>query len=259
VYLVDYHTHPYSHGEESVKPAHNLTHLQAFIDKAKKMGIKELGFSDHDRFLDQMNWENLIKIKNYEKELSIRLGLEVNFLPGEEEEIKNKLDGLPLDYIIGSVHCLGNWEIDHPDYKDEYNNRDIDRIYTDYFASVKKAASSGLFDIVGHFDLVKIFGYRPVKLNLEKLVRPVLEVIKNNGLVMEVNTNGLNKPVQEIYPASNLLRMARELDIPLTFGSDAHSPARAGEKISYVAGIIKSIGYRQIVVFEDRRKKVIEI
>ncbi len=259
MYLVDYHTHPYAHGEKSVKPAHNFNLLHRFIDQAKITGLKELGFSDHDRFLDEMNWENLLEVRNNTEGIAIRLGLEVNYLPGLEHEIRDKISALPLDYVIGSVHCLGDWEIDHPDYRDEYNYRDIDKIYTDYFTSVKKAAASGLFDIIGHIDLVKVFGYRPEKLDISQLVKPVLEVIKQEGLVIEVNTNGLNKPVKEIYPELKILRIAYNSGVPLTFASDAHLAKRVGEKIKYAAEIIKNIGYKQIIVFDKRKKKVVKL
>ncbi len=251
MYLIDYHTHPYGHGEDHLGTDVEAVLLQ-FINQARKMGIREVGFSDHDWVLDKVDWDCLKKIKNTSK-LKVRLGLEVDYKPEQEREIKAILNKLPLDYCIGSVHSIGNWEIDHPDYIDEYDNRNLNYVYHDYFATVKKAVLSGLFDIIGHLDLIKVFGFRPEGINILQVVNPVLEAIKKNGLVMEINTNGLNKPVKEIYPEMSIIKRAYELGIPLTIGSDAHKPERVGEGLKEIIGLMKRTGYRKLAVFKKRK------
>lgn len=256
--LVDYHTHPYAHGGNRVKPAHNLEILADFAREARKRGVVQLGFSDHDRFLDVFNWDNLTSFKE-ESSLSIRLGLEVNYKPELELEIKQTLSQLPLDYVIGSVHCIDDWEVDHPRNQEKYLELDVEDIYRDYFSRVESSVRSGLFDIVGHLDLIKIFNYYPSRIDVLEIIEPVLKTIREQDMVMEINTNGLNKPVQEIYPSPRVLERAYELGIPLTLGSDAHVPERTGEKLEEVLRMIKEIGYTKITGFRERERELLEI
>ena len=248
MYLIDYHTHPFGHGKK--KYNHNL--LKRYIRKAQKMNLKELGFSDHDIFSTKINWEQLIKIKK-EFNFKIKLGLEIDYIPGKENNIKRLLKKLPLDYCIGSVHQIGDWTIDHPDYKDEYNKRNIDKIYRQYFNILNQAVNSGLFDIIGHLDLVKVFNFKPEKISIKNLVEPVLKSIKKRGLSIEINTNGLNKPVKEMYPALNIIKKAYKYNIPVCTGSDAHQVGRVGEGVENVINILKDIGYKEIMTYSERK------
>jgi len=248
MYLTDYHTHPFAHGNTT----YNLELLKRFIEKAKKMNLNELGFSDHDIFFENILWEKLLKLKQ-SKNLKIKIGLEVDYTPGQEDKIREMLNKLPLDYCIGSVHQLGDWTIDHPDYKDEYQKRNIDNVYKKYFNILNQAVKSGLFDIIGHLDLVKVFNFKPVKLSVKELVVPVLKSIKKRELSIEINTNGLNKPVKEIYPALNIIKKAYNYKIPICTGSDAHRVERVGEGIQDVYNIIKEVGYKKIMTYSARK------
>ncbi|MDI3547592.1 MAG: histidinol-phosphatase family [Halanaerobiales bacterium] len=250
MFLVDYHTHPYAHGEDKVKPAHKISHLKNFISKAEVRGVRILGFSDHDRFLNEINWNNLQKIKD-KSNTEVCLGIEFDYRPEKEERIRKLIADLTLDYTIGSVHAIGDWEVDHPDYIEEYDRRNITESYYQYFDLVRKAALSGLFNIIGHLDLIKIFGFKPADVDIISIVEPVLKTIKDMELVIEVNTNGFNKPVKEQYPSEEVLRRAYELGIPVTFGSDAHGPERVGERIKEVARLIKKIGFKEVAIFRQ--------
>lgn len=250
MYLIDYHTHPHGHGEENLG-VNSETVLLKYIEKSRKMGIKELGFSDHDWVIDKIDWKCMEQIKS-ESKLNIRLGLEVDYKPGREQKIKKMLAELPFDYCIGSVHYIGDWGFDHPDYIDEYNKRDLNQVYRDYYTLVKEAVLSGLFDIVGHLDLIKVFGFKPEGLNILQLIEPVLKVIKETGLVIEINTNGLNKPIKEIYPEEAIIKRAYEMEIPITLGSDAHKPERVGEGLKEIIRLVRNIGYRKLAIFEER-------
>jgi histidinol-phosphatase (PHP family) len=251
MYIIDYHTHPYAHGEEEVKPIHNIMLLKKFIKKAEDMGINELGFTDHDRFLSEFNWENLHEIKKNSK-ISVKLGVEMDYYPDKEIEIKERLKNLQLDYVIGSVHYIGDWGFDHPDYIDEYKKWDIINLYKTYFELVKKSALSGLFDIIGHFDLIKIFAYKPAERDILKLTEPALEAIKKMGLAMEINTNGLNKVINEIYPSEQIIKKALEYGIPFTLGSDAHNYKRVGEGLYKAALLLKKLSCNRIATFNNR-------
>nr|AGF93487.1 histidinol phosphate phosphatase HisJ family [uncultured organism] len=259
MYLIDYHTHPYAHGGEEVNPPHNLELLQNFIKTGEKMGLRELGFSDHDRFLDKFNWSNLKYIRRMSKSLEIRLGIEFDYQPHKEEAIAEKINSFPFDYCIGSVHFVDDWEVDHPDNRDKYRKLDIDVLYKKYLENVKNAVNSDLFDIIGHVDLIKIFNYRPAGLEVLGLVEPILKSIKKMGLALEINTNGLNKPINEIYPSRKILERAYELNIPLTLGSDAHRANRVGEKLPSMINLITDIGYKKLATFNNREMKVVSI
>lgn len=244
MYLVDYHTHPYSHGESKC----NKEHLQKFIDTAVKNGIRELGFSDHDQFSEEIDWELLDTIIS-SSSIPVKKALEFDYIPGREEEIRRKIECYKLDYAIGSVHFIDGWGFDNPSYKEEYEKRDIDQVYLRYYELLNEAIRSNLFNIIAHFDLIKIFNYLPVKIDLVSIIKPILKEIKKFELVLEINTNGLNKPVMEIYPAKFILEEAFQQKIPITFASDAHSPERVGENIALYAAYVKNIGYRELVTF----------
>lgn len=245
MYIVDYHTHPYSHGEII---NYGEKHLLQFIEIALKKGIREIGFSDHDQFSEEINWELINSLKS-SSPIPIKKGLEFDYIPGREEEIRKTIKRFKLDYSIGSVHYIDEWGFDNPANIKEYQNKDIDQLYISYYELLIRAIKSNLFNIIGHFDLIKVFGYQPEKIDLLSIIKPVLEEMKRAELVLEINTNGLNKPVQEIYPAKFILEEAFQRKIPITFGSDAHSPGRVGENISHYAEYVKNIGYKEVATF----------
>ena len=114
-----------------------------------------------------------INIKN----IKIKTGLEVDYFAGKEKEIRAFLNPLPLDYIIGSVHYLGEKTVDvGPEF---YEGKSIDRLFESYFDSVSAAAASGLFDIIGHCDLIRIFGYKPSS-DQEPLYRKLAKTMKTS-------------------------------------------------------------------------------
>lgn len=254
---VDLHIHPYSHEEDHIKNMYSNDYLEEFIAKAREKNVKFLGFSDHDIYINKIDWKGMSDLKNRINDINLLIGIEFDYLPEKEELIRKKLTNLNLDYSIGSVHHIEDWSFDHPDYQNEYKNRNIIDIYYKYFNLVKEMARSGLFDIVGHLDLIKVFGYRPENKSIINIVEPILQEIKTNSLVIEINTNGLNKPVKEIYPALNILKRAFEYKIPITFGSDAHRPGRVGEGLDKVLKLIKDIGYQEFVVFIQGEKQTV--
>lgn len=247
--LIDLHTHPRGHGEV---PG-DTSIWDRFVMAARKKGICELGFSDHEWVLEQVEWDYIDELKK-KGDIKIRSGLEMEYVPGRENKIEELLRELSLDYCIGSVHRIGDWVFDHPDYREEYRQRNIDNIYKRYFTLLKMAVESGLFNIIGHFDLIKVFGFRPQKNDILELAEPVLQQIRKKKLVLEVNTNGLNKPVEEIYPSREIIERACQLGISFTLGSDAHTPDRVGEGLAEAAEVLIELGCREIVSFENGRK-----
>lgn len=258
MYLIDYHTHPLSHLEKSIKPYHNINRLNNFVKKAEEKGIKELGFSDHDQFIDKFKWENLLKIKR-KSNIKIKLGIEIDYINEDLDRIKRNINKYNFDYVIGSVHKVSRWPVDHPDYKEKYNEWNINELYKKYFSTVEELVKSNLFDIIGHIDLIKIFDYKIPKNDLDNIIKNLLILIKKNNIAVEINTNGYNKPVGEFYPSDHILKKILKMNIPITFGSDAHSPKRVGENIEIVYDKLKKHGIEKIATFNERKRSDINV
>ncbi|MDD2511313.1 MAG: histidinol-phosphatase HisJ family protein [Syntrophomonas sp.] len=253
--LLDYHIHALAHGEYD----YDEFWIRLFAENARQKKLVEIGFSEHDEYLPRIKPDKLKRVQEDFPKLKIRIGLEVDYHPGREEEIQRMLAGSNYDYIIGSIHFIDGWGFDHPDFKDQFATQDIDDIYADYFSLVNQAVNSRLFDVVGHMDLIKIWGHRPVKQSVQAYVEPVLNSIKAARMVIEINSSGLRKPVGEIYPAREIMELMLALDIPITLGSDAHHPSQLGEGLEEAACLAKEVGYRQLVTFSNRRRELIEI
>lgn len=242
--LIDWHTHPYSHGEEEVKPCQNMKRLQDFVAAAEIKGLSGIGFSDHEIYLDQFNFENLEKIKR-EAKIDIFIGIEFDYAPGRDREIKEILEKYPFDYSIGSVHDLGDWSFDYAKYKAKWEDFDYEglvKIYQEYYKLLNQAVNTGLFEIIGHLDLIKVFDYViKDRVLVLKMVEPVLDSIKKQGAKLEINTNGLNKPVKELYPALDILKLASYKELDIVFSSDAHRPERVGQHFNELEWLMEII------------------
>jgi len=248
--LVDYHVHAVAHGEYG----YSYEWIHCFLEKARQSKMKEIGFAEHDEFHSWIDFAVVREVQEKFLDIKIKMGLEIEYIPGREEEIKRIIQLNPYDYIIGSVHFIEGWAFDHPDYKDEFKKRDIDEVYAAYFNLVEKAVASGLFDIVGHIDLIKIWGHRPRKRSTVYYVKKILDIIKDSGMVIEINSSGLRKPVREVYPAQDVIEMMALMNIPITFASDAHHPDQVGENIEDLAILAVNSGYRHIVTLDKRVK-----
>ena len=235
---------------------------EEFVKIARQKGIKVYGFSDHApmnfdekyrmSFEEMKSYENLIR--SLDSDIKILLGYEVDFTPFVDKRV---LDA-EVDYLIGSVHFLDNWGFDNPEFIKEWNNRDVDDVYREYFALVKKMAESKKFQIVGHFDLIKVFGHKPKK-NILDLAKDAIKAIKKSGMVVEINTAGLRKPVKEMYPSRELLEALLNEGVEVTFGSDAHKPEQVGHKLEEAVDLAKSLGVTEAVYFENKQKRRIKI
>ena len=185
-------------------------------------------------------------------QLSIKLGLEADYHPGTEDYVRDVIAAYPFDYVIGSVHYLGDWGFDNPDLVHRFAGKDLFEVYSQYYELVVKLAATKMYDIVGHPDVIKKFGHRPTK-DYEPLERRALEAIAGAGMALDVNTSGLRRPAKEIYPSVRMLRTARSLGIEITFGSDAHEPKLVGESFTEAVAHVRSAGYTQFRRYTQRR------
>lgn len=256
---IDYHIHTlFSDGKKD---------LHEYINEAMKRKIDEIGFSDHlhfkkadwsMNFTDLPNYVNKINNLKSASKISIKMGLEVDFIPSKMSKLMQMLNEFDFDYLMGSVHHIGDWCVDDGRQIHEWERRNVDQVYQQYFALVQEMAKSGLFDIVGHLDLVKKFNFRP-KQDISGLLRETVEILSKSKMCVEVNTGGLRKPCREVYPSEKLIKMCFDNGLPITLGSDAHSPEEVGADFDKVFNLLRKVGYVEIVRFTRRKREFVKL
>lgn len=261
--VVDYHTH-------TTRCGHAEGSMEAYVEAAIGAGIREIGFSDHipmywlpEERRDHgvaMRMEELeeyvadvIGLRERYPEIPIRLGIEADYIPGCEEDLVRVLAPYDWDYVIGSVHFIGDWDFDNPASTGRYAEWDISELYARFFTLQTMAARSGLFDLMAHIDLIKKFGHRPSH-DLGRLYADVAEVMAGAGVAIELSTAGLRKPVQEVYPNPLLLQECCQRGVPLVISSDAHKPEEVAWGFAGAREIARQAGYSQVARFEGRRR-----
>ncbi|KUO71405.1 MAG: histidinol phosphate phosphatase [Desulfosporosinus sp. BRH_c37] len=242
--MLDMHVHLIGHNDREA----NRENIRAFLDEASRRGLKEIGFADHDYYWEQMNFSLIREVAQEYPGLAVRIGLEAEYRPHEEGRIKHLLEQFPFDFVIGSVHEFDGWAFDYPEEEPLHWKKDADELYRRYFEVLTLAAKSRLFTTIGHFDLIKIFGVRPRK-DILTLADEALSTVAEQGLVLEVNTNGRYKPVGEFYPERRLMEEIMRRGIEFTLGSDAHVAKVVGRDIDEASQLLRQIGVPTVVGF----------
>jgi histidinol-phosphatase (PHP family) len=239
-----------------------------YAARAAAIGLKEIGFSDHspmrrDDFddwrmrFDQLD-EYVEKVRQSQKDfpqLTIRLALEVDYLPGQDAWIRELAGRHPWDYFIGSVHYVSeSWAVDDPRKLSEWKDRDAWEVWSVYFDRLSLAAESGLFEIIGHADLPKKFGHRPAR-DCTPLYERFIEAAVRRNCAIELNTAGLRKDCMEIYPTRHILQLAFQKGLPITFGSDAHAPREVGMNFAEAVRLAREVGYEECCRFVRRKRE----
>lgn len=263
--FVDYHLHTWRCGHATGSPAD-------YLKVAHNKGLVEIGFADHlplyflppekrDSGL-AMTLKDLTKytteilnLKQTNPGLNIKLGIEADYIQGLETYLPLLLHRLPLDFVTGSIHFIDGWGFDNPAEKDKYESLDLDRLWKRYFYLLREAALSNLFDIIAHPDLIKKFGFKPEG-NFNQEYEQTAHIFQKAGVCIEVNPAGLRAPVREIYPAQEFLSYCHYYKIPVTLGSDAHSPEQVGEGLPEAITLLKEVGYQEIAFFNKRQRKI---
>ncbi len=260
VYKTDYHIHTiYSDGQAPPED---------YFAAAIASGIREIGFSEHlVLFKENQDWcinpdsvgpylERLSQISKKMNSVVLRTGLEVDYFQGKENETAIFLDQFDLDYRIGSVHYLGETTVDNgPDF---YNGKNIDILYEKYFDRVIEAAASGLFDIIGHCDLIRIYGHKP-SYDPEHLYRKLARSFSENDVTFELNTNGRNRPIADFYPDRRFLKIFAEENVSVCVNSDAHIPSRVGQYFDEAYDLLRSAGFIEMAVFRKRKREMMPL
>ena len=239
---------------------------------AVSIGLTEIGFSEHNPMLrdDWDDWhmfqadldmyvEKVQRARRDHPQLTIKLAMEVDFIPGHEDWIKKLAARYPWDYLIGGVHYVSDsWDLDNPKKLSEWKHRDAFEVWTAYFERLTMAAESGLFEIIAHADLCKKFCFYP-KQDCMPLFRKFLEAAQRHGLAMELNTAGMRKDCKEIYPSPQIVQLAAQIGVPITFASDAHAPNEVGMNFAEAVSLAKSAGYTHYCRFTGRRRENVKL
>jgi len=272
--VIDYHIH-------IERGPYNLEWVKQFWAQAEKRGLTEIGITEHAHNFREFQtiYEHLWNSPSHDAATSswlqrhfeysieeylellegakkagipLKVGLEADYFPDCEGEIRSLLDTYSFDFILGSVHFLEAWSFDwKPDCG--WSSRDVDSVYQAYINLMKKMAQSKLFDVLAHLDVIKVFGHR-AKTSLDVEWASLLQLVGEMNLAIEVSSAGIRKPVAEIYPHRNLIQQAASLNIPITIASDAHTPSDVGDRWEEVVAIARSSGYRKYCSFTGRKR-----
>jgi histidinol-phosphatase (PHP family) len=279
--LVDAHTHLQPHGE---KPPVDRRRLGEHVETALANGLDGLVITEHlFRFHEAYDllhgWWNAdpnpvlaevagrywrdhanLNLSEYvalieeakSDGLPVFLGLEMDWIPGKADELRKFLAPFDWDLVLGSVHWLGAFAIDDDGQLNEWAARNVGEVFDEYARYIEDLAASGLVDVLAHPDLPKLFGHQPP--DISNFRRRIVAAALRGNVGLEINTNGLNKPVAALYPAPEILRAARVGGVPVTLASDAHTPNRLGQAFDAAIGAAREAGYEGYTRFVRRRR-----
>ena len=270
--LTDYHLHLRTDERENT-PERFFTPANAerYRESAEARGIAELGVAEHIyRFTAALEiWQHPLwrefahdDIDDYcgfvREETDLKLGIEMDFIPGREDRIANVLDAREWDYVVGSVHFLRDHSIDTEEYSVWGAGESPERIWRRYFETIAESARSGLYDIISHPDLVKVWGKiaRRPDGDLRRYYEPAVEAFLDAGVAVELSTAGWRKPVAEQYPSVPFLEMLVDAGCPIALSSDAHEPDQVGFEYERAVELLETVGVREIAVFEGRERRL---
>jgi histidinol-phosphatase (PHP family) len=269
--LTDYHLH-LRPDELGATPSDYFTraNVERYRQAASARAIAELGVSEHIyRFTEALRvWQHplwrefahddLDEYCSFVRDTDLRLGIETDFIPGAEDRIADLLESRDFDYVVGSVHFLRDHALDMEDYSVWGSGRSAEEIWRAYFLALGEAARSGLFDILAHPDLVKVWGRdKPLpEGDLRRYYELAIDGIIESGIAIEVSTAGLRKRAQEIYPAPAFLEMCVEAGAPVALSSDAHRPEDVGADYDRAIELLDSAGVGELCVFEHRERRL---
>jgi histidinol-phosphatase (PHP family) len=245
--------------------------VERYREVASERGVTSLGVSEHvHRFRQALSvWDHPFWVQNavddldeycafVRDETDLLLGIEADYVFGREDRMANLLDEHEWDYVIGSVHFLQDRALDMRGDWDVWRSGDPDRVWRRYFETLGEAARTGMFDVLAHPDLVKVWGGgapRPDG-DLRRFYDLAMDGIADSDVAIEVSTAGLRKPVGEIYPAPAFLDMCLEAGRPVALSSDAHVPADLAFRYDDALELLSGIGVTELATFERRERRM---
>jgi histidinol-phosphatase (PHP family) len=270
--LSDYHLHLRPDGHDA-RPDQYFTagNVERYRAAADSRGIAELGVSEHVYRFEQVLdvWQHPFWVSYARDDLDaycafvreqtdLRLGIEADFVAGAEDRMATLLQARDFDYVIGSVHFIRDGAVDMDDYSVWDSGRSVEQIWRRYFQTIAEAARSGLFDVLAHPDLVKVWGaQRPrPEGDLRRFYELAIDGIAESGIAVELSTAGLRKHVHELYPAPAFLEMCVEAGAPVALSSDAHAPEDVGADYDQALELLDSLGVGELCVFDRRERRL---
>ena len=267
--LVDLHNH-------TELCCHASGAMEDYVRQAIAKGISIFGFAEHSPWMMQegikmaLSYEEvpiyIERVQELQRRFSsapdapikILMGMEMDFLPEDNSEALRFLKEYDFDYAIGSVHYIGTWGFDQEEQISQFETKPVRQIYEHYFGRVKELVKSGIFDIMGHLDLIKKFGYFPES-GWDDIQEDVARLIGESGMAVELNTSGMDKPAHDFYPNTQFLKRLHKHGVPITLGSDSHHPTEVGRYFDRAVSLLKEVGYKEIAYFEKRKRILTKI
>ena len=260
--LMDLHSH-------TLRCRHATGSMEAYVERALAIGLRDFGFSDHSHWMLCANNEYYAmqadELDDYvadvralqsrfdrpgERPFNVRLGMEMDYIPSRlalAREVQKRHD---WDYIIGSVHNIGFEQLQQPEMYDQW---DIDDVCELYFHQVGMMVRDRYCDIIGHLDLPKKIGRRPPG-GMRRYVEPLIPDILATGITVEINTSGLDSPAKEFMPGWEIVEALAEAGVPLTLSSDSHAPHHVGRHFAIAVEGLRRIGVKEVMRFEKRQR-----
>lgn len=270
--LTDYHVHLRQDGDHAPpeEGAFTAENVDRYVAAAEEAGVQELGVSEHvyrftqalevwqHPFWQEQARDDLDAYGEFVRTTPLRLGIEMDYVAGREDRIANLLSSHEFDYVIGSVHFVHDKAVDYDVWDIWESVGSPDRVWELYFGTLAEAARSGLFDVLAHPDLVKVWGgRRPMPERDPRFYyEPAVEAIEESGIAVEVSTAGLRKPVKEIYPAPAFAAMCVEAGAAFSLSSDAHVPEDIGYAYEQALEEMRGWGVEEVAVFEGRERRL---
>ena len=246
---------------------HAAGEMREYVRAALAHGLTEIGFAEHMPITIPLE-EKLYLSRDevplfadeahrlqdeYAGRINILIGAECDFAPGQEAEIEAVIAACPFDYVYGAIHFIDGWSHDNPSYQDRWRQADVAAVYRRYYALLEQAARSGFYDIIAHFDLVKKFGHQPHE-DVCEAEADAAHAVARAGMTVEINTAGYDVPAAEQYPSARILRLLRERNVPICFGSDAHRPEHVARHFDKARGLARSLGWTALAAYRARQR-----
>jgi histidinol-phosphatase (PHP family) len=263
----DYHVH-----ESHSRDAPGAT-LSAIIQAAEERGISEIALTSHlivsgpDVYLGvQMEelddyFEGIWKAQE-DTGVVLRAGLEIDYFPGEEKRLERIIDEHPLDFSLGSTHYVNGVDVgSRLQAGGFFVGRPLQEAADEYFTVWKKAAESGLFDVLAHPDYWRKFlnTARSEPAAFEEYGSVYLEalrVLADEGVGFEVNTSSTKVGLTDFYPVQGFLRAACKVGVKtVTVGSDSHTPSTLGHLLDEAAANLRRAGFKSVSTFKGHRNQ----
>jgi histidinol-phosphatase (PHP family) len=242
-----------------------------YVEKAILSGLTEIAFTDHIPLPDNFDIAHRMEehemeiysgwvreVKEKYPEITIKYGIEADYYKGLEEYTEKFLSRFDFDLVIMSVHFIrhwpeGNWVFDY-----NFPEKLQKEIYKDYLSTVISGIKTGLFDVLGHIDMIKAKGDSLLEMVPEE-VDLLFDALKSSDMSMEINTSGYRKKVDEPYPGLDWIALLNERSIPLTTGSDAHHPDQVALKFNTLYQRLKAEGINKLVSYNRRKRIEVDI